>query len=104
MAIRTPSTGRTLAWTGAYLAATACVLAAYLAMFSAGMPHRAKRLYSNELVILQVPAVVALALMGLALVLHHRAGGRQWTGWLAAVPIAVAALAELIFVWWVAWT
>jgi hypothetical protein len=79
------------------------VLATYLAMFSAGMPHRAKRLYPNELVILHVPAVVALALMVLALVLHRRAGGRQWTGWLAAAPVAVVALAELTFVWWVAW-
>jgi hypothetical protein len=102
-AIRTPSIGRTLAWTGAYLGATACVLATYLAVLSAGMPHRAKRLYLSELVILHVPAVVALALVALALVLHHRAGGQQWTGWLAAVPVAVAALAEITFVWWVAW-
>jgi hypothetical protein len=102
-AMRAPSIARIVAWTGAYLAAAVCVPATYLAIFSAGMPHRAKRLYANELVILHVPAVVALAFMVLALVLHHRAGGRQWTGWVAAAPVAVVALVELTFVWWVAW-
>jgi hypothetical protein len=87
---------------GAYLAGALCVLAIYAAMFGAAMPHRAKRLYPNELVLLHIPAAVALALTVLALVLHRRAGGHRWTGWLAAAPVAAVALAELTFVWWLA--